>query len=155
MLYIVKWIKNKCIYLKYEIFLGFLKKMSIKNISFYNFSWNLRKKSPFLLKYTNHKIILTYFTDVLYSKTLFQFQFFVGLLREFLPDRETLKELLNFKFSAFKENNEEGNNTPESLYHVTALLIQHEILTLQDVYPWVRNQFSTNLIQNLFCEYWE
>jgi len=72
------------------------------------------------------------------------------LLREFLPDRETLKELLHFKFSAFKENNED-ENTPESLYLVTALLIQHEILALQDVYPWVRSLFSINLIQNFLC----
>ena len=56
-----------------------------------------------------------------------------------------MKELLHFKFSAFKENNED-ENTPESLYLVTALLIQHEILTLQDVYPWVRSLFFINLI---------
>jgi hypothetical protein len=37
------------------------------------------------------------------------------------------------------------------LYLVTALLIQHEILALQDVYPWVRSLFSINLIQNFLC----
>jgi len=63
-----------------------------------------------------------------------EFKFFVGLLNEFLPDRNTLKELLNFKFSHFIENSEE-ETTPDSLYQVTALLIQHDILTFEDVYP--------------------
>ena len=65
-------------------------------------------------------------------------QFFISLLREFLPDTRTMCELLSFKFSFYLgSNNEEGEVTPRSLYTVTALLIQHGIMQLQDVYPLV------------------
>ena len=47
-------------------------------------------------------------------------------------------ELLSFKFNFYiSSNNEEGEVTPRSLYLVTALLIQHDIMKLEDVYPLV------------------
>jgi len=65
-----------------------------------------------------------------------EFLFFIGLLTEFLPDRVTLKELLHFKFSYFVDNTED-ETTPNSFYQLTALLIQHGILPMEDVYPWL------------------
>jgi len=72
-----------------------------------------------------------------------QHKFFISLLREFLPDTRTMCELLSFKFSFYLgSNNEEGEVTPRSLYTVTALLIQHGIMQLQDVYPLLQPEDS-------------
>ena len=65
-------------------------------------------------------------------------KFFISLLGEFLPDTMTMCELLSFKFSFYlSSNNEEGVETPRSLYLVTALLIQHGVMKLEDVYALV------------------
>jgi hypothetical protein len=37
----------------------------------------------------------------------FQYEFFIALLEEYLPDKQTMKELLNFKFSHYLDNPEE------------------------------------------------
>jgi hypothetical protein len=36
-----------------------------------------------------------------------QYEFFIALLEEYLPDKQTMKELLNFKFSHYLDNPEE------------------------------------------------
>ena len=65
-------------------------------------------------------------------------KFFISLLGEFLPDSRTMCELLSFKFTFYlSSNNEEGEETPKSLYLVTALLIQHGVMSLADVYALV------------------
>ena len=65
-------------------------------------------------------------------------KFFISLLREFVPDTRTMCELLSFKYNFYiSSNNEEGEVTPRSLYLVTALLIQHDIMKLEDVYALV------------------
>jgi len=65
-----------------------------------------------------------------------QHAFFVSLLQEYLPDSRTMCELLSFKYSYYlSSNNEEKEETPASLYLVTALMIQYNIMTLEDVYP--------------------
>jgi hypothetical protein len=38
---------------------------------------------------------------------VFQYEFFIALLEEYLPDKQTMKELLNFKFSHYLDNPEE------------------------------------------------
>lgn len=68
-----------------------------------------------------------------------QHKFFVSLLGEYLPDTRTMCELLSFKYSFYlSSNNEDKEVTPRSLYIVTALLIQHGIMKLEDVYPLLR-----------------
>lgn len=64
-----------------------------------------------------------------------QHKFFISLLEEYVPDTKTMVELINFKFSFYlSTNNEEKEVTPKSLYMVTALLIQHGVMKLEDVY---------------------
>eukprot|EP00090_Calanus_glacialis_P000154 TRINITY_DN1009_c0_g1_i2.p1 TRINITY_DN1009_c0_g1~~TRINITY_DN1009_c0_g1_i2.p1 ORF type:complete len:1411 (-),score=541.96 TRINITY_DN1009_c0_g1_i2:289-4521(-) len=68
-----------------------------------------------------------------------QHKFFISLLGEYLPDTRTMCELLSFKYSFYlSSNNEDKEVTPKSLYVVTALLIQHDIMKLEDVYPLLR-----------------
>ena len=65
-------------------------------------------------------------------------KFFISLLGEFVPDTRTMCELLSFKYNFYiSSNNEEEEVTPKSLYLVTALLIQHDIMKLEDVYALV------------------
>ena len=48
-------------------------------------------------------------------------------------------ELLSFKFSFYlSTNNEDKEVTPNSLYLMTALLIQSEVMTMEEVYPLLR-----------------
>ena len=64
-----------------------------------------------------------------------QHKFFISLLGEYVPDSKTMCELISFKFSFYmSSNNEDKEVTPKSLYLVTALLIQHEVMKLEDVY---------------------
>ena len=68
-----------------------------------------------------------------------QHTFFVDLLAEYLPDKRTLCELLSFKFSFYlSTNNEDKEVTPNSLYLMTALLIQSDVMTMEEVYPLLR-----------------
>jgi len=64
------------------------------------------------------------------------YEFFIELLKQFLSDRNTLKELLHFKYRYYGDKSEE-EVTPQCLYTVTALLIIHGVLHLDDVYPWL------------------
>ena len=36
-----------------------------------------------------------------------QYEFFISLLEEYLPDKQTMKELLNFKFAHYLDNPED------------------------------------------------
>uniref|UniRef100_A0A0K2TBN1 THO complex subunit 2 n=1 Tax=Lepeophtheirus salmonis TaxID=72036 RepID=A0A0K2TBN1_LEPSM len=58
-------------------------------------------------------------------------EFYVSLIREYTPDERTLNELLGFKFQFYIK---QENCVPESLFKVTALLIQHKILILETIY---------------------
>jgi len=68
-----------------------------------------------------------------------QHKFFVDLLAEYLPDKRTLCDLLSFKFSFYlSTNNEDKEVTPNSLYLMTAQLIQSEVMTMEEVYPLLK-----------------
>ena len=68
-----------------------------------------------------------------------QHKFFVDLLAEYLPDKRTLCDLLSFKFSFYlSTNNEDKEVTPNSLYLMTALLIQSDVMTMEEVYPLLK-----------------
>ena len=79
-------------------------------------------------------------------------KFFISLLEQYVPDSKTMCDLISFKFSFYLSSNNEDKEvtigflessskpflqpqvTPKSLYLVTALLIQHGVMKLQDVY---------------------
>jgi hypothetical protein len=50
-------------------------------------------------------------------------------------DPKILCEVLGFKYCFYQNNAEES--TPKSLYLVTALMLQHNIIALDDIYSWV------------------
>jgi hypothetical protein len=63
-----------------------------------------------------------------------QYVFFIALLEEYLPDKQTMKELLNFKFSHYLDNPEEEVifQVNKSINH---LLLGAAVLRNRDVYP--------------------
>ena len=60
--------------------------------------------------------------------------FFVQLLRLFTPDKQTMNELLGFKFQFYLDENGKNGEVPESLFRQTALMIQHGILEMNVIY---------------------
>ncbi|XP_046395429.1 THO complex subunit 2 isoform X2 [Ischnura elegans] len=77
-----------------------------------------------------------------------QYQFFIPLLQSYMCDPKILCEVLGFKFSFYQSNPEEP--TPESLYIVTALMLQHEVILLDDIYCWLTPHDS--VIQKMWEE---
>ena len=82
-------------------------------------------------------------------------KFFISLLEMYVPDKKTMCELLSFKYSFYLSTKNEDKEvkkyfmqiifkadqvifivqvTPKSLYLVTALLIQNNVMKLEDVY---------------------
>ena len=64
-----------------------------------------------------------------------QHEFFVELLRLFTPDRQTMNELLGFKYKFYMsaEGDSKGQ-VPETLFKQTALMIQHDVLEMDVIY---------------------
>ena len=79
--------------------------------------------------------------------------FFVSLLRHHTHSKDTLCQVLGFKFKFYQKTAEEAaaaaadgelndeatsnasSKTPESLYRVAALLLQHDLVDLDSIYP--------------------
>ena len=59
---------------------------------------------------------------------------FTKLLKSYSNEPKVLCEILGFKFSHYYKNKEQ---TPLSLYKVTALMLQYAIIELDEIYPWV------------------
>ncbi|KAJ8254926.1 hypothetical protein GJAV_G00198930 [Gymnothorax javanicus] len=57
--------------------------------------------------------------------------FFVPLIKSYMCEHQTLCHILGFKFKFHQEPNGE---TPSSLYHVAAALLQHNLIELDDLY---------------------
>lgn len=60
---------------------------------------------------------------------------FTELLKCYSDEPNVVCEILGFKFSHYYKNKEQ---TPASLYTVTALMLQYGIIELDEIYPWVR-----------------
>ncbi|MFT7796093.1 THO complex subunit 2-like [Arapaima gigas] len=60
-----------------------------------------------------------------------QDEFFLPLIKSYMCEPQTLCNILGFKFKFHQEPNEE---TPSSLYHVAAALLQHNLIKLEDIY---------------------
>ncbi|XP_058804081.1 THO complex subunit 2 isoform X2 [Phymastichus coffea] len=56
---------------------------------------------------------------------------FIPLIRSYMSDRQVLCEVLGFKYCCAV------NATPFSLQKVTALMLQHEVISLDDILPWL------------------
>nr|XP_034300331.1 THO complex subunit 2 [Crassostrea gigas] len=56
--------------------------------------------------------------------------FYVPLFKEYVTERKTLCHILGFKFRFFQDE-----ETPTSLYKVAALLLQHNLIDLETLYP--------------------
>lgn len=56
---------------------------------------------------------------------------FIPLIRSYMSDREVLCEVLGFKYRCT------ADATPFSLQKVTALMLQHEVIELDDILPWL------------------
>uniref|UniRef100_W5NBA9 THO complex subunit 2 n=1 Tax=Lepisosteus oculatus TaxID=7918 RepID=W5NBA9_LEPOC len=60
-----------------------------------------------------------------------QDEFFIPLIKCYMCEPQTLCHILGFKFQFHQEPNGE---TPSSLYHVAAALLQHNLIELEDLY---------------------
>ncbi|NP_001313476.1 THO complex subunit 2 [Danio rerio] len=60
-----------------------------------------------------------------------QDEFFIPLIKSYMCEHQTLCHMLGFKFKFHQEPNGE---TPSSLYHIAAALLQHDLIALEDLY---------------------
>lgn len=56
---------------------------------------------------------------------------FIPLIRSYMSDQQVLCEVLGFKYCSTV------NATPFSLQKVTALMLQHGVIKLDDILPWL------------------
>lgn len=59
-------------------------------------------------------------------------EMFIPLLKSYMPDSSIISEVLGYKYRNYCEE-----QTPFSLYKVTAILLQYEIIKLDDIYTWL------------------
>ena len=64
-----------------------------------------------------------------------QSKLFIPLLEAYTADGNIICEVLGYKYRHFADNS--GPATPVSLYRVTALLLQHQVIQLDDIYNWL------------------
>ncbi|CAB3360322.1 Hypothetical predicted protein [Cloeon dipterum] len=71
-------------------------------------------------------------------------EFFVPLIRSYMGDRKLLSEVLGYKFTLYHKGIKEAAKpdseplcTPTSLYTVTALMLKHDVVSLDDIYGWL------------------
>lgn len=60
---------------------------------------------------------------------------FISLIKNYMGNPQVISEVLGFKLSNMEvlENYKE----PPALMTVIALLLQHQVISLDDIYPWV------------------
>lgn len=59
---------------------------------------------------------------------------FIPLIQCYMSDPKIICEVLGSKYTFQRNSNE---NVPRSLYVLTAQLLQHGIISLEDIYSWV------------------
>jgi THO complex subunit 2 len=59
-------------------------------------------------------------------------ELFIPLMKSYMPDSNIISEVLGYKYRNYCEE-----QTPSSLYKVTAILLQHNIIKLDDIYSWL------------------
>lgn len=63
----------------------------------------------------------------------FQADFFIPLLKMYMPDTNLLSEVVGFRYVTFIEN----GVTPRSLHIIVTIMLHYGILSIDDVYPWL------------------
>ncbi|XP_077302738.1 THO complex subunit 2-like protein isoform X2 [Arctopsyche grandis] len=58
---------------------------------------------------------------------------FIPLIKSYMSDPQIVCEVLGFKFAAHSDE-----SAPHGLYVITALLLQHDIISLDDIYSWLK-----------------
>ncbi|XP_055678901.1 THO complex subunit 2 isoform X3 [Lutzomyia longipalpis] len=61
-----------------------------------------------------------------------QDKLFIPLLQAYMPDGQIICEVLGYKYSHYADI-----GTPESLYKVTAILLQNSVISLDEIYSWL------------------
>ncbi|XP_059482003.1 THO complex subunit 2 isoform X2 [Neocloeon triangulifer] len=71
-------------------------------------------------------------------------EFFIPLICSYMGDRKILSEVLGYKFTLYhsglgetEKSDSEPVYTPTSLYTVTALMLKHDVVSLDDIYGWL------------------
>ncbi|XP_065225591.1 THO complex subunit 2 isoform X3 [Planococcus citri] len=62
-------------------------------------------------------------------------EFYLPLLKEYMPQSKTLSDVLGFKFVYYYDS---CITTPKSLYIITAFLLQNKAILIEDVYGWLQ-----------------
>lgn len=73
-----------------------------------------------------------------------QVEFFIPLIHNYMPYPKILCEVLAFKLSFYQ-----SEPVPRSLYTVIALMLQHGIIALDDIYCWVSLLLCSNIARTL------
>lgn len=73
-----------------------------------------------------------------------QVEFFIPLIHNYMPYPKILCEVLAFKLSFYQ-----SEPVPRSLYTVIALMLQHGIIALDDIYCWVSLLLLSNIARTL------
>ncbi|XP_048481158.1 THO complex subunit 2 isoform X2 [Plutella xylostella] len=63
-------------------------------------------------------------------------QLFISLIKSYMGDPQVISEVLGFKLSNM--DMQENYKEPPPLMTIIALLLQHEVIALDDIYPWLR-----------------
>ncbi|KAG2464146.1 THOC2 protein, partial [Polypterus senegalus] len=75
-----------------------------------------------------------------------QDEFFIPLIKSYMCEPQTLCHILGFKFKFYQEPNGE---TPLSLYHVAAALLQQHLIDLEDLYVHPPDNQKLGLLEAL------
>lgn len=70
---------------------------------------------------------------------------FISLIKNYMGDPHVISEVIGFKLGNMEilDNYKE----PQPLLTVIALLLQHQVIALDDIYLWVRHSTSTHTFQ--------
>ncbi|XP_013175234.1 PREDICTED: THO complex subunit 2 isoform X1 [Papilio xuthus] len=63
-------------------------------------------------------------------------ELFISLIKNYMVDAQVISEVLGFKLGNMEVL--ENYKDPPSLMTIIALLLQHEVISLDDIYPWLR-----------------
>lgn len=70
-------------------------------------------------------------------------ELYIPLLKSYMPDSNIISEVLGYKYRNYCDE-----QTPFSLYKVTAVLLQNDIIQLDHIYPWL-----TPVDEQLFADW--
>ncbi|KAF6204563.1 hypothetical protein GE061_018723 [Apolygus lucorum] len=63
----------------------------------------------------------------------FNVDLYVPLLKKYMPEINLLSEVVGFRYLTFNEN----ESTPRALHVMVCVMLHHNVITIDDVYPWL------------------